>query len=204
MWKCFHTSNKIASAWRNKRIIIYFKSLLCFYRLSFFRAPRICAVNLFFKGGTIPRFLTIYICSPSQDISLNGIVKFLWSHLLSCHCFKRPKNFQSWGFSRDRHLLLLTRERSPSDDHPRHLKRILFEKLYYEYFISMKAPFEKQARRQLEKLKSFFIVTQRIPRGNTFWMNAVFENNLKSLILQHCDRSELTLLINVFSLQNSV
>ena len=49
----------------------------------------------------------------------------------------------------------------------------------------MKAPFEKQARRQLEKLKSFFIVTQRIPRGNTFWMNAVFENNLKSLILQH-------------------
>ena len=87
VWKCFHTSNKIASAWRNKRIIIYFKSLLCFYRLSFFRAPRICAVNLFFKGGTIPRFLTIYICSPSQDISLNGIVKFLWSHLLSCHCF---------------------------------------------------------------------------------------------------------------------
>ena len=101
--------------------------------------------------------------------------------------FKRPKNFQSWGFSRDRHLLLLTRERSPSDDHPRHLKRILFEKLYYEYFISMKAPFEKQARRQLEKLKSFFIVTQRIPRGNTFWMNTVFEDHLKSLILQHCN-----------------
>ena len=45
----------------------------------------------------------------------------------------------------------------------------------------MKAPFEKQARRQLEKLKSFFIVTQRIPRGNTFWMNTVFENHLKVL-----------------------
>ena len=52
------SSNKIASAWRNKRIIIYFKSLLCFYRLSFFRAPCICAVNLFGKG-TISRFPTI-------------------------------------------------------------------------------------------------------------------------------------------------
>ena len=101
--------------------------------------------------------------------------------------------------SEDRHLLLLlTRERSPSDDHPRHLKRILFEKLYYEYFISMKAPFEKQARRQLEKLKSFFIVTQRIPRGNTFWMNAVFENHMKSLILQHCKLTFWKTKINIF------
>ena len=68
----------------------------------------------------------------------------------------------------------------------------------------MKAPFEKQARRQLEKLKSFFIVTQRIPRGNTFWMNAVFENNLKSLILQHCKLTFWETKIDVFFVKHAI
>ena len=134
--------------------IHFLKAYFVFTDYLFFVLHASCAVNLF-RYWTIPDFLL------RANLKMGS-----WSSYEVIFCpvivFKRIPRIQD----SDRHLLFLVRFNFQMTTHAK-------ESFLRNYILlSFQSVWKKQTRRQLEKLKSFFKVTQRIPAGNTFRMKS--------------------------------